>query len=152
MASSSKKRKGKSAQNYELAKFKSLFHEDHYNRYTRFREVLPEARIQVDHADFAPMNEQINLRKWQRLTNPIQAIGYSLIREFYANAWIRDEERNQPPSYHTFVRGKDVIFSLEAIHKDKGSSTRLPSSKEGHVWTTPRRGPNMAQQGLMQAH
>ncbi|MED6211902.1 hypothetical protein PIB30_078009 [Stylosanthes scabra] len=102
MASSSRKRKGKTAQNYESAKSKSLFHEDHYNRYTRFREVLPEARIQVDHADFAPMSEQITLKKWQWLTKPIQAVGYSLIREFYANAWIR---------------GKDVIFSPEAIHK-----------------------------------
>ncbi|MED6186893.1 hypothetical protein PIB30_071018 [Stylosanthes scabra] len=52
-----------------------------------------------------------------RLTRPTQAVGYSLIREFYANALIRDEERNQSLSYSTFVKGKEVIFSLEAIHK-----------------------------------
>ncbi|MED6153334.1 hypothetical protein PIB30_100953 [Stylosanthes scabra] len=113
MASLSRKRKGKSAQNFESAKFKSLFHEDHYHRYTRFREVLPEARIEVDSDEFTPMKVQINLRKWKRLTKPIQAVGYSLVREFYANAWIRDEERNQPLSYSTFVRGNDIIFFPE---------------------------------------
>ncbi|MED6200529.1 hypothetical protein PIB30_086032 [Stylosanthes scabra] len=110
MASSSRKRKGKSAQNYESAKFISLFPEDHYNRYTIFIEVLPEARIQVDHADFAPMSEQITLRKWQRLTRPIQAVGYSFIREFYTNAWIRDEERNQ--KQQNDLRLDDVLRDL----------------------------------------
>ncbi|MED6171924.1 hypothetical protein PIB30_045390 [Stylosanthes scabra] len=131
-SSSSRKRKGKSAQNYDnVAKFKFLFHEGHYHRYTRFRKVLPEARIEVDAPEFAPMKAQINLRKWQRLTKPIQvvgysllrefyaiqAVGYSLVREFYSNAWIRDEEKNQPLSYNTFIRGHDIIFSPEEIHK-----------------------------------
>ncbi|MED6187247.1 hypothetical protein PIB30_074663 [Stylosanthes scabra] len=99
-SSSLRKKKGKIAQNYDVAKFKSLFHEDYYNKYNKFRDVLPEARIEVDAPKFAPMKAQINLRK-----------------EFYANAWIREEERNWPPSYHTFVRGKDIIFSPEVIHK-----------------------------------
>ncbi|MED6167045.1 hypothetical protein PIB30_115344, partial [Stylosanthes scabra] len=71
-SSSSKKRKGKSAQNYDVAKFKSLLHEDHYSKYTKLRDVLPEARIDVDAPEFAPIKAQINLRKWQRLTKPIQ--------------------------------------------------------------------------------
>ncbi|MED6200673.1 hypothetical protein PIB30_087533 [Stylosanthes scabra] len=73
-SSSAKKRKGKSAQNYDVAKFKSLFHEDHYNKYTKFREVLPEARIEIDGPEFAPMKAQINERKWQRLTKPMQLV------------------------------------------------------------------------------
>ncbi|MED6223341.1 hypothetical protein PIB30_073057 [Stylosanthes scabra] len=63
------------------------------------------------------MRTQINLRKWQRLTKPIQVVGYSLVREFYANAWVREDERYQPLSYSTFVRGQDISFSPEAIHK-----------------------------------
>ncbi|MED6139142.1 hypothetical protein PIB30_081093 [Stylosanthes scabra] len=119
MASSShsRKRKGKGAPNYDMARFKSLSHEDHYMKYTKFRKVLPEARIEVDAQEFAPMRTQINLRKWQRLTKPIQAVGYSLVREFYANAWVREDERHQPLTYSTFVRGQDISFSPEAIHK-----------------------------------
>ncbi|MED6211951.1 hypothetical protein PIB30_078484 [Stylosanthes scabra] len=117
MVSSSKKKKGKSSVNYEATKFKSLFHEDHFHMYTRFREVLPEGRIEVNSAEFALMSEQITLRKWKRLTRPIQVAGYTLVREFYANAWVRDEDRNQPLSYSTFVRGKEINFSPEAIHK-----------------------------------
>ncbi|MED6110831.1 hypothetical protein PIB30_046452 [Stylosanthes scabra] len=99
MASSSRKRKGKSSGNYKAAKFKSLFHEDDYNR----------------------------------LTKPIQAVGYSLVREFYANAWIRYEERNQPLSYSTFFRGKDIIFSPEAIHHVLNlRSTPIPNAVSYH--------------------
>ncbi|MED6213551.1 hypothetical protein PIB30_094466, partial [Stylosanthes scabra] len=79
-SSSSKKRKGKSAQTYNVAKFKSLFHADRYNKYTKFREVLAESRILIDTNELSPISEQINKRKWQRLTKPIQAVGYSLMR------------------------------------------------------------------------
>ncbi|MED6116638.1 hypothetical protein PIB30_102112 [Stylosanthes scabra] len=119
MASSShsRKRKGKGAPNYDIAKFKSLFHEDHYMKYTKFREVLLKAQIEVDAQEFAAMRTQINLRKLQRLTKPIQVVGYFQVREFYANAWVREDKTHQPLSYSTFVRSQDTSFSPKAIHK-----------------------------------
>ncbi|MED6140179.1 hypothetical protein PIB30_090674 [Stylosanthes scabra] len=39
-----------------------------------------------------------------------------MIREFYVNAW-RPEEKNQPKTYETMVRGVDISFAPDAIRK-----------------------------------
>ncbi|MED6196749.1 hypothetical protein PIB30_050294 [Stylosanthes scabra] len=44
-------------------------------------------------------------------------VGYTLVREFYANTWVRDEEKHFLFPYTNFVRGKVINFSPEAIHK-----------------------------------
>ncbi|MED6225660.1 hypothetical protein PIB30_095760 [Stylosanthes scabra] len=119
MASSSaaRKRKGKSTQTHNEAKFKSLYHEDHFNKYTKHREVLVEAKILVDTNELSPISEQVNKRKWQRLTKPLQAVGYTMMREFYANAWVMESERHLPLPYTSMIRGKKINFSPEEIHK-----------------------------------
>ncbi|MED6124304.1 hypothetical protein PIB30_057724 [Stylosanthes scabra] len=90
-----------------------------------------EAKIEVGNEEFAPMSEQKRLRKWERLTKPLQVVGYTLVREFYANAWVRDEDRNLPLPYTTCVRRKEINFSPYAIHKvgcgSKGSLCRRSS-------------------------
>ncbi|MED6128412.1 hypothetical protein PIB30_097606 [Stylosanthes scabra] len=99
MAAALRKRKRKAvATTSEVPRFKSLYYESHYNRFFAAREVLPEFRIEVDDGALSPITAQINLRKWQRLTKPVQVVGYSLVREFYANAWRPEEDKN--PSYH----------------------------------------------------
>ncbi|MED6213219.1 hypothetical protein PIB30_091129 [Stylosanthes scabra] len=120
MASSSaaRKRKGKSTQTHNEAKFKSLYHEDRFNKYTKHREVLVEARILIETNELSPISEQINKRKWQILTKPIQAVGYTMMREFYANAWVMESERNLPLPYTSMIRGKKINFSPGEIYKD----------------------------------
>ncbi|MED6127676.1 hypothetical protein PIB30_090315 [Stylosanthes scabra] len=119
MASSSvaKKRKGKSTQTHNEAKFKSLYHEDRFNKYIKHREVLVEAKILIDTNELSPISEQINKRKWQRLTKPLQAVGYTMMREFYANAWVMESERHLPLPYTSMIRGKKINFSPGEIHK-----------------------------------
>ncbi|MED6126149.1 hypothetical protein PIB30_075567 [Stylosanthes scabra] len=79
------------------------------------------------------MKAQINLRKWKRLTKPIQVVGYSLVREFYTNAWVMESERHLPLTYTTWVRGKEINFSPEAIHNVLNLRSRpLPNVASYH--------------------
>ncbi|MED6177418.1 hypothetical protein PIB30_097903 [Stylosanthes scabra] len=97
------------------------------------REVLPESRIKVDDDALFPITAQINLRKWQRLTKPFLMVGYSLVREFYANAWRPKEDKNRPLTYTTQIRGKDINFSPESIHRVlKLRDTPLPNAASYH--------------------
>ncbi|MED6200469.1 hypothetical protein PIB30_085431 [Stylosanthes scabra] len=134
-SSASKKRKGKTVQTHNVAKFKSLFHEDRFNKYTKFREVLVESRILIDTNELSPISEQINKRKWQRLTKPIQAVGYTMMREFYANAWVMESERHLPLPYTSMIRGKKINFSPGEIHKVLNLRTKpLPNVASYHDW------------------
>ncbi|MED6212116.1 hypothetical protein PIB30_080196 [Stylosanthes scabra] len=119
MASSSatKKRKGKSAQTHNNARFKSYYHEDRFNKYINHREVLVESKILIDMDELSLISEQINERKWQKLIDPSQVVGYTMMREFYANAWVMESEKHLPLTYTSFIRGKNISFSPEAIHK-----------------------------------
>ncbi|MED6213375.1 hypothetical protein PIB30_092533, partial [Stylosanthes scabra] len=82
-----KKRKGKEvASNSEGVRFKTPYHEAHFNSKLSARKILPELIIKVDENILNPCAFQIENRKWERLTNPIQAVGQNMVREFYANA------------------------------------------------------------------
>ncbi|MED6124947.1 hypothetical protein PIB30_063824 [Stylosanthes scabra] len=94
-------RKAPATSSSEAPLFKTLYHEAHYKRFFIAREVLPEAKIEVDDDSLAPMATQIKTRKWQKLTKPNLNVGYSLVREFYANAWRTDAEKKSPPPYTT---------------------------------------------------
>ncbi|MED6196190.1 hypothetical protein PIB30_045082 [Stylosanthes scabra] len=63
------------------------------------------------------MKVQIIIRKWEKLARPIQGVGFNMIREFYANAWRPEGEKNHPKTYMTMVRGVDISFAPDAIHK-----------------------------------
>ncbi|MED6224432.1 hypothetical protein PIB30_083942 [Stylosanthes scabra] len=100
MAGLLRKRKGKApASTSEAPQFKTLYYESHSNKFFAAREVIPEIRIKIDDDALTPISAQINLRKWQRLTKPFLTVGYSLVREFYANAW-RDTPLSNAASYH----------------------------------------------------
>ncbi|MED6125061.1 hypothetical protein PIB30_064907 [Stylosanthes scabra] len=63
------KRKGKApASTSEAPRFKTLYHESHFNKFFTASEVLPEIRIKIDDDALTPISAQINLRKWQMLT------------------------------------------------------------------------------------
>ncbi|MED6138202.1 hypothetical protein PIB30_072088 [Stylosanthes scabra] len=126
MAGLLRKRKGKAAASTsEVPRFKTLYHEAHFNKFFAAREVFPESRIKIDNDALSQISAQINLRKWQRLTKPFLTVGYSLVREFYANAWRLEVHKNQPPTYTTQIRGTEINFSPESIHKKGQYNLRL---------------------------
>ncbi|MED6106582.1 hypothetical protein PIB30_005866 [Stylosanthes scabra] len=106
------KEKGKgSGSSNEVQRFRTPYHEAHFKKVLPARKVLDELIIEVDDEALTPINVQITMRKWQKLTKPIQAVGYTMVREFYANAWKPKENRRQSHSYTTMVRGKDISFA-----------------------------------------
>ncbi|MED6151961.1 hypothetical protein PIB30_087299 [Stylosanthes scabra] len=129
-----RKRKGKAvATTSEAPRFKTLYHESHYNKFFAAREVLPKSRIKINDDALSPISAQINQRKWQRLTKPFLTVGYSLVREFYANTWRLEEHKNQPPTYSTQIRGTEIKFSPESIHRVlKLRDTPLPNAASYH--------------------
>ncbi|MED6162225.1 hypothetical protein PIB30_068389 [Stylosanthes scabra] len=134
MAALLRKRKGKAtATTSEAPRFKTLYHESHFNKFFAAREVLPELRIKVVDDALFLITAQINLRKWQRLTKPFLVVGYSLVREFYANAWRPEEDKNRPLTYSTQIRGTEINFSPESIHRVlKLRDTPLPNAASYH--------------------
>ncbi|MED6140981.1 hypothetical protein PIB30_098898 [Stylosanthes scabra] len=113
-----KKRKGKEvASSSEGVRFKTPNHEAHFNSKLSARKILPELIIQVDERILDPCVFQIENRKWERLTNPIQAVGQNMVREFYANAWEPEKEKRKPYTYTTMVRGKEISFAPQDIKR-----------------------------------
>ncbi|MED6187438.1 hypothetical protein PIB30_076450 [Stylosanthes scabra] len=114
-----RKKKGKAvaSSSGEPPKFKTPYHEAHYKKIFIARDILTESRIEYEEESINPMKVQIITRKWEKLARPIQAVGFKMIREFYANAWRPEEEKNEPKTYMTMVRGVDISFAPDAICK-----------------------------------
>ncbi|MED6187369.1 hypothetical protein PIB30_075778 [Stylosanthes scabra] len=113
-----RKRKGKAvSSSSQVPKFKTLFHKAHYKAKLSARKVLPELIIQVDKGILDPCGFQIQQKKWERFTKPIQAVGHLMVKEFYANAWKPDKEKRKPYTYTTMVRGKDISFAPSNIKR-----------------------------------
>ncbi|MED6148298.1 hypothetical protein PIB30_051794 [Stylosanthes scabra] len=94
-----------------------MYHEAHFNSKLSARKVLPELIIQVDESILDPCGFQIQQRKWERFTKPIQAVGHLMVKEFYANAWEPDKEKRKPYTYTSMVRGKDISFAPSNIKR-----------------------------------
>ncbi|MED6203948.1 hypothetical protein PIB30_004534 [Stylosanthes scabra] len=119
MANLLKKRNGKALvqSSSEVPRFKTPYHEAHYKGKLSVRKVLPELIIQVNDEILSPCAVQIKMRKWEKLTNPIQAVGHNMVKEFYANAWEPDKDKRKPYTYSTMVRGKDINFAPSDIKR-----------------------------------
>ncbi|MED6139273.1 hypothetical protein PIB30_082289, partial [Stylosanthes scabra] len=114
-----KKRKGKAVaqSSSEVPRFRTPYHEAHYNSKLSARKVLPELKIQVDKSILSPCAFQIQQRKWEKFTNRIQAVGHNMVKEFYANAWEPKKEKRKPYTYTTMVRGKEISFAPQDIKR-----------------------------------
>ncbi|MED6153574.1 hypothetical protein PIB30_103355, partial [Stylosanthes scabra] len=111
-------KKGKEvASSSEGARFKTPYHEAHYNSKLSARKILPELIIQVDESIISPCAFQIQQRKWEKFTNPIEAVGHNMVKEFYANAWGPEKEKRKPYTYTTVVRGKEISFAPQDIKR-----------------------------------
>ncbi|MED6170448.1 hypothetical protein PIB30_031000 [Stylosanthes scabra] len=129
-----RKRKEKaSSSSSEVPRFKTLFHEAHYKTKLSARKVLLELIIQVDESILSPCAFQIKQRKWEKFTNPIQAVGHNMVKEFYANTWEPDKEKRKPYTYTTMVRGKEISFAPSNIKRVlKLKKEPLPNAASYH--------------------
>ncbi|MED6201984.1 hypothetical protein PIB30_100794 [Stylosanthes scabra] len=114
-----RKRKGKavSSSSQVIPRFKTLYHEAHFNSKLSARRILPELILQADENVFNPIRFQIHQRKWEKFTKPIQAVGCLMVKEFYANAWEPDKAKRKPLTYTSMVRGTKISFAPSNIKR-----------------------------------
>ncbi|MED6174984.1 hypothetical protein PIB30_074160, partial [Stylosanthes scabra] len=113
-----RKRKGKAvSSSSQVPRFKTMYHEAHFNTKLSARRVLPELTIQVDESILDPCGFQIQQRKWEKFTKPIQAVSHLMVKEFYANAWEPDKEKRKQYTYTSMVRGEDISFAPSNIKR-----------------------------------
>ncbi|MED6133682.1 hypothetical protein PIB30_030443 [Stylosanthes scabra] len=114
-----KKRKGKAVaeSSNEAPRFKTPFHEAHFKGKLSARKVLPELAIDYNNEIISPCTMQIKMRKWEKLTSPLPAVGHNMVKEFYANAWEPDKAKRKPYTYTTMVQGKDISFAPSNIKR-----------------------------------
>ncbi|MED6190265.1 hypothetical protein PIB30_104148 [Stylosanthes scabra] len=129
-----KKGKGKEkAQSSEAPRFKSPFHEVHFKGKLSARKVLPEVPIDLNDDILSPCAIQIRMRKWEKFTAPLQAVGHNLVKEFYANAWEPDKAKRKPYTYTTMVQGTDISFAPRDIKRVlKLKSNPFPNAPSYH--------------------
>ncbi|MED6202112.1 hypothetical protein PIB30_102006, partial [Stylosanthes scabra] len=101
----------------EAPRFKTPFHEAHFKGKLSARKVLPELAIDYNDEILSPCAMQIKTRKWEKLTSPLPAVGYNLVKEFYANAWELDKAKKKPYTYTSMVQGKDISFAPSNIKR-----------------------------------
>ncbi|MED6212056.1 hypothetical protein PIB30_079516 [Stylosanthes scabra] len=115
-----RKRKGKvvvSSSSQVTPRFKTLYHEAYFNSMLSARRILPELILQPDENVFNPIRYQINHRKWEKFTKPIQAVGHLMVKEFYANAWEPDKAKRKQHTYTSSVRGTEISFAPSNIKR-----------------------------------
>ncbi|MED6177243.1 hypothetical protein PIB30_096309 [Stylosanthes scabra] len=130
-----RKRKGKavSSSSQVTPRFKTLYHEAHFNSRLSARRILPELILQVDEHVFHLIKFQIHKRKWEKFTKPIQAVGHFMVKEFYTNAWEPDKAKRKPLTYTSMVRGTEVSFAPSNIKRVlKLRKDPLPNSPSYH--------------------
>ncbi|MED6148324.1 hypothetical protein PIB30_052107 [Stylosanthes scabra] len=79
--------------------------------------VIPELIIQVDESILDPCGFQIQQRKLEKFTKPIQAVGHLMVKELYASAWEPDKAKRKPYTYTSMVRGTDISFAPSNIKR-----------------------------------
>ncbi|MED6222195.1 hypothetical protein PIB30_062034 [Stylosanthes scabra] len=114
-----RKRKGNavSSSSQVTPRFKTLYHEAHFNSKLSARRIIPELILQADEHVFNPIRFQIHQRKWEKFTKPIQVVGHLMVKEFYANAWEPDKAKRKPLTYTSMVRETEISFAPSNIKR-----------------------------------
>ncbi|MED6177866.1 hypothetical protein PIB30_102093 [Stylosanthes scabra] len=128
-----RKRKGKavSSSNQVTPRFKTLYHEAHFNSNLSARRILPELILQANEHVFNPIRFQIHQRKWEKFTKPIQAVGHLMVKDNIKRVLkLRKDPIPNAPSYHERKANDD--FRLDHILYDM--------CEEGEEWVRHRDG------------
>ncbi|MED6190455.1 hypothetical protein PIB30_106003 [Stylosanthes scabra] len=104
---------------FDNHRFQSAFNEELYNTIVKNKKVIVEVCFDLMDDEYPEIREQIALRGWRRLAAPKPEISEELIHEFYANAFITEEEMEEHGghSYKSFVRGVPINFSPDNIRR-----------------------------------
>ncbi|MED6213535.1 hypothetical protein PIB30_094303 [Stylosanthes scabra] len=131
-----RKRKGKAvatSSNQASPRFKTLYHEAHFQSMLSARRILPELILQANEDVFNPIRYQIYNRKWEKFTKPSQVVGHLMVKEFYANAWEPNKAKRKHPTYTSSVRGTEVSFAPSNIKRVlKLKSNPYPNAPSYH--------------------
>ncbi|MED6196975.1 hypothetical protein PIB30_052330 [Stylosanthes scabra] len=97
------------------------------------RKVLPKVPIDLNDDILSPCAIQIRMRKWEKFTAPLQAVGHNLVKECYANAWEPDKAKRKPYIYTTMVQGTDISFAPRDMKRVlKLKSNPFPNAPSYH--------------------
>ncbi|MED6187594.1 hypothetical protein PIB30_077919 [Stylosanthes scabra] len=90
-----RKRKGKAvSSSSQVTRFKTMYHEAHFNSKLSARKVLPELIIQVDESILDPCGLQIQQRKWERKARKDYRLDHVLEDLCIIGAdWVRHKDR-----------------------------------------------------------
>jgi len=107
--------KAPNAEPYDNLKFKSAFHQARYMElveemlwYEQVFNLSPEGAYNHIYQLFAK-------QEWGRLLQPPKKVNVELVREFYTNAL--PTLSTNPFTFQTFVRGRDISFTRDAINE-----------------------------------
>ena len=113
------KTKASTSESWEMERFISKAHQDHFYDVVAKKKVIPEVPFKLKRNEYPEIRHEIQRRGWEVLTNPIQQVGILMVQEFYANAWItrnHDQSKNpDPKNWLTMVRGKYLVFSPKNV-------------------------------------
>ncbi|MED6212989.1 hypothetical protein PIB30_088928 [Stylosanthes scabra] len=119
-----RKRKGKAASSSsQVPRFKTMYHEAHFNAKLTATKVLPELIIQVDESILDPCGFQIQQRKWEREEEAIHLYfngereRYKLCSKHIKKVLkLRKDPIPNAPSYHERKANKD--YRLDHVLED----------------------------------
>ncbi|MED6225252.1 hypothetical protein PIB30_091923 [Stylosanthes scabra] len=106
-----------STYHYDQHFFRAPHHQEIYQKYIHKKGVTSEKSFELQEGQYPEVGEQIQLRRWRRLSKPRTKISKDLVLEFYTNA-VRIEEElasGEDYPYTSFVRGTEVDFFAAKI-------------------------------------
>ncbi|MED6212050.1 hypothetical protein PIB30_079466 [Stylosanthes scabra] len=112
-----RKGKGKTvSSSSQMPRFKTMYHEAHFNAKLSARRVLPELIIQVDESMLDPCCFQIQQRKWEKFRSRFKPLATLWSKNFTPMLGNQTKKRKQY-TYTSMVRGKDISFAPSNIKR-----------------------------------
>ncbi|CAJ2653087.1 unnamed protein product [Trifolium pratense] len=95
-------------------RFRSDFHQARYDSNILMRNFIPERVFDLKQFEFPEIQQNLTTRNWVYFPSVIKPVHLGVVREFYANAYLRDEEEKE---FTSMVRGKVVRYDWETIDR-----------------------------------
>ncbi|ESW32856.1 hypothetical protein PHAVU_001G023000 [Phaseolus vulgaris] len=101
--------------------------EDHQQWYgvVENRNLLPERKVVLQTGEHKEFQQELQRRKWIKLTRYAAHSNVAIVKEFYANAMLF---KAGVPTFKSFVRGKEISYSGQTINCFLGTELNLGAS------------------------
>ncbi|XP_027940573.1 uncharacterized protein LOC114194505 [Vigna unguiculata] len=129
-----KKRKISKSQGTPSFDSRRFLTEDHQQWYAvvENRNLLPERKVVLQTGEHEEFQEELQRRKWSKLTKYAAHANVAVVKEFYANAML---VKAGEPTFKSFVRGKEISYSGRVINRFLGTELNLgPSGCQYVEW------------------